>query len=632
MITTFFLIFYVYCTCTTCAFEAERYSTSMQDEKQLPQELSTCHEVILVQSVAINDLAKERDQLKHDLEESYLAYKKLLEGNRREKFINPDQGLLEFPEDKELQAALEAAKREAEEELEKITYTRTKRKKDPKPRSDSFPAHLRREEIVAPLSEADQQLADQGREVIRQLIRESLGYIRPELYVKAYFQMLLKEEELAAGQEIAAGQDLQTPQTENTNQIAAPVAVPTPKEKLEQLRNELPAALGEKGRFDASIVAAVACGKFELHIPYYRLQDMFSSSGWTPSRSTLDYLMDLMSEAVEVLPNLMSRRAVLAQCVGMDDTGVKLIMPKEIPEVVEGDLRTQRLIEKMLEAKKNGKSSLDAKMWAYSGSEDQPYDIFDFRVSRHRDGPKEFLAGYSGHVMADCFSGNLSVILEDSSSMTRMACMSHARRKVFEAKDVDRVASAYPLALIGQLYDVERMAMNMTKEERTDIRQRESKLILNRLGAWLDGALAKSVLPESKLGQAFRYLRNNWEALCVYTQDGGLPIDNNWVERLMKRIAIGRKNWLFVGSVRAGIRNANIMTLVGSAHRHDLDVHMYLEDVINHLNRGTAKPEELLPDVWKLSHPEAIRSYRAEERRDKAELARLRTSDRIARP
>ena len=166
--------------------------------------------------------------------------------------------------------------------------------------------------------------------------------------------------------------------------------------------------------------------------------------------------------------------------------------------------------------------------------------------------------------------------------------MSHARRKVFEAKDVDHVASAYPLALIGQLYDVERMAMNMTKEERTDIRQRESKLILNRLGAWLDGALAKSVLPESKLGQAFRYLRNNWEALCVYTQDGGLPIYNNWVERLMKRIAIGRKNWLFVGSVRAGIRNANIMTLVGSAPSHDLDVHMYLEDVINHLNRSTA--------------------------------------------
>jgi len=185
---------------------------------------------------------------------------------------------------------------------------------------------------------------------------------------------------------------------------------------------------------------------------------------------------------------------------------------------------------------------------------------------------------------------------------------------------------------MGQLYDIERNGMDMTKEERTNIRQRESKLILNRLGTWLDGPMAKDVLPASKLGQAFQYLRNHWGALCEYVKDGGLPIDNNWVERLMKRVACGRKNWLFVGSMRAGIRNANIMTLVGSAHRHDLDVQMYLEDVINHMNRGTAKPEDLLPDVWKQSHPEAVRSYRTEERRDKAELARLRTSSRKARP
>jgi len=625
MIATFFLFLCVYCSDTTCAFGMVRYSTSMQDMKQLPQELSTCHEVILVQSAAITGLANERDQLKHDLAESYLAYKKLLEGHRREKYINPDQGLLEFPEDKELQAVLEAAKREAEAEIEKITYTRTKRKKDAKPKSGSFPAHLRREEIVAPLVEADQKLADQGREVIRQLIRESLAYVRPEVYVKAYFQLMLNEEPVAPAA-------TQTQEPSATNQIVALSTAPISKETLEQLRNELPASLGEQGRFDASIVAAVACGKFEHHIPYYRQQDMFSSNGWTPSRSTLDYTMDLMDEAVQELPKLMARRLHASQCIGMDDTGVKLIMPKEIPNLVEGDLRTPLLIEKMLEAKKDGKASLDAKMWAYSGSEDRPYDIFDFRVSRHRDGPAEFLSGYGGHVMADCYSGNLCVVLDRSSSMTRMACMAHARRKVFEAKDVDHKASAYPLALMGQLYDIERIGMDMTKEERTDIRQRESKLILNRLGTWLDGPMAKDVLPASKLGQAFQYLRNHWGALCEYVKDGGLPIDNNWVERLMKRVACGRKNWLFVGSMRAGIRNANIMTLVGSAHRHDLDVQMYLEDVINHMNRGTAKPEDLLPDVWKQSHPEAVRSYRTEERRDKAELARLRTSSRKARP
>ena len=92
----------------------------------------------------------------------------------------------------------------------------------------------------------------------------------------------------------------------------------------------------------------------------------------------------------------------------------------------------------MLEAKKAGQKSLEAKMWAYSGDDKAPYEIFDFRVSRHRDGPAAFLKDYDGHVMADCYSGNLSVVLAPKSSMIRMACWSHARRKIFEAKDQRR--------------------------------------------------------------------------------------------------------------------------------------------------------------------------------------------------
>jgi hypothetical protein len=95
----------------------------------------------------------------------------------------------------------------------------------------------------------------------------------------------------------------------------------------------------------------------------------------------------------------------------------------------------------------------------------------------------------------------------------------------------------------------------------------------------------------------------HWEALNVFVNDGALPIDNNQVERLMKRIAVGRKNWLFIGSLRAGVRNASLMSLVASALRQDLDVAMYLESVITHMLRGTAKTEELLPDRWKAAHP-----------------------------
>ncbi len=182
--------------------------------------------------------------------------------------------------------------------------------------------------------------------------------------------------------------------------------------------------------------------------------------------------------------------------------------------------------------------------------------------------------------------------------------------------------------MINQLYDIERRALELSNDKRTEVRQQESKLLLNRLREWLDGPVAKSVLPASKLAAALNYVRNHWDALNVYVVDGRLPIDNNWVERLMKRVAVGKKNWLFIGSLRAGIRNANLMTLVASAHRQDLDVQEYLRDVIEHLNRGTAPPSELLPDVWKADHPEAVRTYREVERRDKAELARLRNATR----
>jgi hypothetical protein len=135
----------------------------------------------------------------------------------------------------------------------------------------------------------------------------------------------------------------------------------------------------------------------------------------------------------------------------------------------------------------------------------------------------------------------------------------------------------------------------------------------------------------STLQTFLRYLRNHWDALNVYVTDGRLPIDNNKVERLMKRIAIGRKNWLFIGSLRAGIRNASLMSLVASALRMELDVSVYLESLITHQLRGTAKPEKLLPDLWRANHPEAVREYREQERRDKADVASVQAAKRRTR-
>jgi transposase len=590
------VIFLSILTVVSCAFFTSRYSTAMQTQNELPNDLDTAHEVIVTQSEFIKDLAAKNEKLQKELAEAQEAFAKLLKGNRSEKLNNPSQQLLEFPDDPELQAVLDAAEREAEAVLQKITYTRTQRTKKSKLRSDEFPAHLRREEVVVAIPADKQRLIDEGKLIVlRYEPKEVLCHKPAEVFVTRYME---------------------------------PVFAAVEAPEVEVSREEMPAAMGEQGKYDASIPAAIINGKFGLHIPYYRLQDVFSASGWTPSRSTIDYQTDLAAEAIEELPKLMTRRLLAGQYIGMDDTSVTLLMPTEIPEVNQECLRTMRLIEKMHEAKRKGDKSLAAKMWAYSGGADAPYDVFDFQVSRHRDGPAEFLVDYTGNVMADCYSGNVSVVLAPGSSMTRMACMSHGRRHVYDAREVDLSVSAIPLAMINQLYDIERRGLEWSVDQRTEVRQQESKLILDRLGEWLDGPVAKSVLPSSKLGQAFNYLRNHWDALNVFVTDGRLPIDNNWVERLMKRIAVGKKNWLFIGSLRAGIRNANLMTLVASAHRHDLDIFEYLRDVIEHLNRGTASPSELLPDVWKANHPEAVRVYREVERRDKAELARLRNANR----
>jgi len=586
---------------TTCAFAQSRYSSPMQEmnhSNELPQEIGIAQEVILVQSSTITKLDGEVKSLKHEVEELRAELRFLRSGQKREKFISSDQGLLEFKDDEELQANLEAARKEAEAEIERITYTRKKQRKAKTLAAESFPADLPREEVEVAIPEPYQSRVQSGELFVKRYeFTETLKTIPAKLVVLRYKKPVLAYS--------------QSPERE--------------------LNVEEEGNLGEQGRYHPSVGAQVVHGKFALHLPLYRQQDMFASLGWVPSRSSLDYLTDLVNDTTQGLTTLMRERLLAAHCIGMDDTHTTLLMPKELPQQADNafDLKLQRLIDKMRQAKKDKKESLDAKLWGYSSFDERfPHDIFDFRVSRHRDGPAEFLRNYVGHVMGDCYSGNQSVVLAPGSKMIRMACWSHARRHVYTHQHDDPSVSVLPLALMNGLYDIERRGVNLIAQSRGELRAKESKGLLDRLQSFLAGPVAGSVLPGSKLGGALQYLRNHWQALTEYVKDGDLPIDNNQVERLMNRVAVGRKNWLFVGSVRAGERNANLMTLVASAQRQHLDLSAYLESVTTHMVRGTAKPEELLPEVWKQHHPESVRAYREQERRDKADSATLQAARR----
>jgi hypothetical protein len=182
--------------------------------------------------------------------------------------------------------------------------------------------------------------------------------------------------------------------------------------------------------------------------------------------------------------------------------------------------------------------------------------------------------------------------------------------------------------MIRELYDIEDRGKLLLPANRLDLRQRESVPVLARIREALDSDARAPVLPKSIFAEAVSYIRNHWDALHVFTRDGRLPIDNNDVEQLMKQVALGRKNWLFVGSVEAGVRAATLLTIVSTAVRNDLDVWAYVKDVLDQLLAGSTDYESLRADVWKQSHPEAIRQYRIEERRDAANRQRFQRACR----
>jgi transposase len=358
------------------------------------------------------------------------------------------------------------------------------------------------------------------------------------------------------------------------------------------------------GRFDFGLVAQVVTSKTCDHLPLYRQQDVLARAGIELSRSTLCEIMASAAFLLEPLAALMKQRLLASHWLGADDTPVRLLDPTH-PEGI-------RL----------------ARFWLFRGPDPAPYNVFAFHESRSRDGPREFLGDYQGCLKVDAYGVEGGVYLGNS-RMHASCCLAHARRKFDEAKSSHPRLAAEALGFFQQLYDLEDRARELSAETRQALRQSEAAPLLEKLRVWADEQAA-SALPKLKFGEALGYLRNQWEPLTSYVHDGRLPIDNNAVERDLRALTIGRKNWLFIGSHEAGPRAAILYTMVASAARHNLDVWAYLRDVLERLAIGSADPADLLPDAWAAAHPAAIRSYRAREREAAAAAKRARRQRRRA--
>lgn len=567
----------------------------MQDAIKMPLDLESCQALILQQAATNAQQASLIEELQLEMEKLKKLLIQMAGQHRSERRVpcGPDHPWLPFEEEAEIKVAREEAEAEAEGIIQKYTVEREVRKKQP--RNEALPSHLRREERIADVPESIANCPTHGpRQIIDYDITESLVYKRPELFV-----MVTKYPKFACPNNPGCG-------------IASP---------------ERPTSLVEGDKYSTSVAAAIIEAKWFHYLPIYRQQDLFASSGWTPGRSTLLNIVTQVAFVVKPFHDYMKGLVQQDIGVGIDETSCRMLLPKEPPLAIAGDLKNQRLLEKIAESKKKGEDSLLAKMWVYSGLYRARYNIFDFRVSRHRDGPEEFFQASRCKVQGDCFSGNKSVVLKSDGRLEFVACWGHARRKVVEATTYKKEGE-FLLELIRALYDIETRAAAWSWQDRQALRQRESTIVLSSLKKWLDSEPVGSILPKSDFAEALNYIRHHWDALCIYTTDGRLPIDNNRVEQLMKQVALGRKAWLFVGNVAAGEQSAMMMSLVSSARRHDLDVWAYLKDVMDQLLLGSTDYQKLLPEIWKQNHSDAIRTYRAEERRDKADRKQHRAAQR----
>lgn len=337
----------------------------------------------------------------------------------------------------------------------------------------------------------------------------------------------------------------------------------------------MPAQMIDKGIPAPGLLAQVAVAKHDDHLPLYRQEEIYARSGVHIARSSMAQWIGICGVRLAPLAQALKAFILSHPVVHADETPVALLAP--------GRGKTKR-----------------AYVWVYRTTNFVPQRavLFDFCTSRGGEHPQRVLQNFSGTLVTDDYSGYHK--LQRQGAITGALCMAHARRKLFEAHKLNgSQIAAHAVALIARLYEVKREARELEPAQRLLLRQSRAKPIADALHAWL---LEKrqTLVKADITAKAIDYSLSNWRALTRYLDDGQVPIDNNAMENSIRPLAIGRRNWLFVGSQQAGERAAVMLSLIESAKLNGHDPWAYLKDVFERLptlkNRDL---DSLLPHNWK---------------------------------
>ena len=504
---------------------------------QLPEDISLCHELIRTLFETIEIKERKINRLEHGI-------RNLLEqrfGCKSERLedIDPKQ-LLPFMQD-----YLNGLKAQEESEEKPVKKKTSNTGNKPK-RRNTFPENMERQQVIHDLEDSEKTCSCCGIEMDRigEDKSEQLEYIPARLFIKEHirYKYACKNKECEGS-------------------IATAPKANQPLEK----------SLAASG-----LLTYIAVSKYLDHLPLYRIERIFNRYDIDISRSTMCGWMMNTAELLVPLYNLMKSEVLRSKVIKTDDTPVNK------------------------QDKNHPKGISTSRLWIYAGDKSYPYYVYDFTPDRSRNGPVEFLKDFtSGFVQADAYAGYDFIFNDKQRSVEELLCWAHARRKFREAQKTAPALSLTAMTFIQQLYKIEKQLKDKSAEERYAARQEKSVQILADFKMWLDGISYEQALPESPFRKAINYACNGWEALCRYTSNGDFDIDNNEAERQMKPVAIGRKNWLFMGSDRGGRAAAILMSVLQSAQRNGLNPQVYLKDVIDRISDiPVSRLNELLPDKW----------------------------------
>lgn len=325
------------------------------------------------------------------------------------------------------------------------------------------------------------------------------------------------------------------------------------------------------GMATSALLAWVMVSKYVDHLPLYRLEEQALRSDLILSRSTLANWVGQVGVALEPLVHRLIEFVFMNRALHADETPVKQLDPGR------GKTKTCQL-------------------WAYRSNvlgQGPPIIVFDYQAGRGGVHPLQFLKNWSGHLMVDDYAGYKKLF---KGVVVELGCMAHARRKFFDLMDKQKSPIAEEaLRRIGKLYVIEKRIRHLPDEARATIRRKYSQPQLEALHLWLQST-RHTVANGSALARAMDYTLRRWPALSLYATEGHLPIDNNPVENAIRPIAIGKKNWLFVGSEAAGKRAANIQTLLGTARLNGIEPMKWLTETLEKLPTWpNSRIDELLP-------------------------------------